>query len=162
MKMEEYDEAIRNFRQALELNPNDPKLQGQIAQCHIQKHDYESALQIYTGLRFFMPDNLKVLRPIAYCMFVLGRLHEAEEAYDEVLAGPGKKTMYDYMNAGHVKFCLGKRKQAVELYKLSVMGIDAPWTPFYHALEEDTPWLIKNGISPEEVPLLRDFLMYHF
>lgn len=161
MKLDEYDEAIRCFGQVLRLNPDDPKLQGQIAQCYIQKHDYASALQIYTRLRFFMPSSMKVLRPIAYCMFVLGRLEEAEEIYDEVLAGSGKKTMYDYMNAGHVKLCLGKRRQAVELYKLSVMGIDTPWTPFYQALDEDTPWLIKNGISEEEIPLLRDFLMYH-
>jgi tetratricopeptide (TPR) repeat protein len=162
MKLEEYVEAIRHFEQALKMSPDDPKLQGQIAQCHIQNHDYETALQIYTKLRFFMPANLRVLRPIAYCMFVLGRLEEAEEAYDSILADPGKKTMYDYMNAGHVKLCLGKRKHATELYKLSVMGIDAPWTPFFHALDEDTKWLLKNGLKPEEVPLLKDFLMYQF
>jgi tetratricopeptide (TPR) repeat protein len=161
MKLDEYDEAIGYFDRALQLNPDDLKLQGQIAQCYIHKHDYESALHIYSSLRFFMPGSLKILRPIAYCMFVLGRLREAEEVYDEVLADPGKKTMYDYMNAGHVKLCLGKRRQAVELYKLSVMGIDAPWTAFYQALEDDTPWLVKNGLTPEEIPLLRDFLMYH-
>jgi tetratricopeptide (TPR) repeat protein len=162
MKLEEYGQAVGYFEQALKLSPDDPKLQGQIAQCHIQNHEYEAALQIYTRLRFFMPDNLRVLRPIAYCMFVMGQLKEAEEAYDSILAGPGQKTMYDYMNAGHVKLCLGKRKHATELYKLSVMGIDSPWAPFFHALDEDSRWLLKNGIEPEEIPLLKDFLMYQF
>jgi tetratricopeptide (TPR) repeat protein len=162
MKLEDYGEAIRYFEQALKISPDDPRLQGQIAQCHIQNHDYEAALQIYTRLRFFMPSNLRILRPIAYCMFVLGKLTEAEEAYDIILADPEKKTMYDYMNAGHVKLCLDKRKHATELYKLSVMGIDSPWTPFFHALDEDSKWLLKNGIHPDEIPLLKDFLMYQF
>jgi len=162
MKLEEYDEAIRRFQQALQLSPDDTRLQGQLAQCYIQQHDYESALQIYSRLRFFDPSNLKVLRPIAYCMFVIGQVKESEEVYDEILTDPAHKSMYDYMNAGHVKLCLGKRKEALELYRLSLTGLEAPWTQFFQAFEEDIPSLIKNGIQPAEIPLLKDYLMYHF
>ena len=162
MKLEEYDEAIRRFGQALQLSPDDTRLQGQLAQCHIQKHDYESALHIYSRLRFYDPSNLKVLRPIAYCMFILGQLKEAEEVYDEVLSGPAPKTMYDYMNAGHVKLCLGKRREALELYRLSLTGLEFPWASFFQAFEEDISSLVKNGIQAEEIPLLKDYLMYHF
>lgn len=162
MKTGAFEEAIRYFRQALQLNPDDPKLLGQIARCHIQRQEFGEALKIYTGLRFFMPDNLKVLRPIAFCLFVLGRLSEAEESYDEVLGGTGKKTMYDYLNAGHVKLCLGKRNEAAELYRLAVSGTEPPWTAFFQAMEEDAPWLMKNGITEKEITLIRDFLKYSF
>jgi hypothetical protein len=28
------------------------------------------------------------------------------------------------------------------------------------AFDEDVPFLIKHGISPEEIPLIRDYLLY--
>jgi tetratricopeptide (TPR) repeat protein len=162
MKLEEYDQAIKYFELAADRNPSDLKLKSQVAQCHLSRQDYESALKIYSGLRFYTPSSLKVLRPIAFCLFATGKLQASEETYREILGAEGKKTLYDYMNAGHVKLCLKKTKEAGELYKLSLIGMDAPWTSFFEAFDEDVPMLVRNGIPAREIPLLRDYLMYEF
>jgi tetratricopeptide (TPR) repeat protein len=122
--------------------------------------NYEEALNAYSKVVYFQPENLKILRPIAYCQFVLGKLAASEESYQKILSGSETPKPFDLMNAGHVKLCLNKRVEAFMLYKRSQSDLFFATNSFQSAFEEDTPFLLKNGINKEDLPLLIDHLLF--
>ena len=159
MKIKDYPSAARYFSAAANLRPDDLKLQAQLGQCYLNMKQFEPAFQHYTQVQYYQPDNLKVLRPIAYCQFVLGKLQDAESIYRDILASE-TVTGYDYINAAHVALCLGKRSDAILLYRkcFTDPGFSEPL--FLNAFEEDAPILVSNGISEREVQLIADHLIF--
>ncbi|MCK9423429.1 MAG: tetratricopeptide repeat protein [Bacteroidales bacterium] len=160
LKMKDYHQALSYFKEASNLAPEDITLQNQVAQCYLNLKDYEEALAVYTKLRFFDPNSIKLLRPIAYCQFVLGKLDHADENYNTLLRESSPASAYDLMNAAHVKMCLGERKPALDFYRQSFSSKAPGFEALVNAFKEDVPFLIKNGISPDDIPLIRDFLLY--
>jgi tetratricopeptide (TPR) repeat protein len=159
MKSKDWSNARKQFEDAARLKPDDLLLHIQIGQCCLNLHEFEDALEHFGKVRYYQPDNMKVLRPVAYCHFILGKLDEATGFYNDILASDGPSP-YDYMNAGHVHLCLGNRKGALDLYKKCFN--DSTFLPelFIAAFEEDAPWLEKNGVSREEIPLILDYLLF--
>ena len=159
MKSKDWSNARKQFEDAARLKPDDLLLHVQIGQCCLNLHEFEDALEHFGKVRYYQPDNMKVLRPVAYCHFILGKLDEAAGLYDGILASE-ETSLYDYMNAGHVQLCLGNRKAALELYRKCFN--DSAFLPelFIAAFDEDTPWLEKNGVSKDEIPLILDYLLF--
>ncbi|MCX6267225.1 MAG: tetratricopeptide repeat protein [Bacteroidetes bacterium] len=160
MKLKDYGQALNYFKDASGLQPDDVSLQMQVGQCYLHLKDYENALHHYAKLRFFVPDNLKVLRPVAYCQFVLGKPDLAVEIYAQILSLTSNPSAYDLMNAAHVKLCLGLRKEALHLYRQSLLQSSPGHTELMNAFDEDAQFLVKNGIPALEIPLIRDYLMF--
>jgi len=160
IKVLNYTEALRYFRDAADLQPDDLTLQLQIGQCLLHLKDYDQALHHYLKLRFFAPENLKVLRPAAWCHFLLGQPQQALELYAEILSLDSNPSVYDLMNAGHVNLCLGNRKEAFSLYRQSLSRPSVAREELIAAFSEDAPGLIKNGIPPTEIPLIKDYLKF--
>ena len=160
LKLKDYHQALIYFKDAAALQPDEISLQMQVGQCYLNLKDYEHALHHYAGLRFFSPDNLKVLRPIAYCQFVLGKPALAVELYAKILSLSSNPSAYDLMNAGHVKLCLGQQKEALHLYRQSLLQNTPGRHELMVAFDEDSQFLVKNGIAAREIPLIRDYLMF--
>ncbi len=160
IRLKDYQGALEYFKEALEVQPSDQTLQTQLAQCYLNLKDYENASQIYSQLLFYAPSNIKYLRPAAYCDFVTGKLSQAESGYSELLANTNKPSAYDYMNAGHVYLCQGERKAALNYYTKSLGLREFSETEFMDAFDEDVPHLLKYGILPEEIPLIKDYLSF--
>ena len=144
----------------MELQPGDQSVQTQLAQCYLNLRDYEKASQVYAQLLFYSPNNLKYLRPAAYCDFVTGKLSQAESGYRELLALSEKPSAYDYMNAGHVFLCKGERKAALEYYTQSLSLKQFTETEFMDAFDEDVAHLLRYGILKTEIPLIKDYLSF--
>ena len=64
------------------------------------------------------------------------------------------------MNAGHVYLCQGERKAALNYYTKSLGLREFSETEFMDAFDEDVPHLLKYGILPEEIPLIKDYLSF--
>ncbi|MDP1621711.1 MAG: tetratricopeptide repeat protein [Bacteroidales bacterium] len=160
LKLKDYAQALGYFKDASTLHPDDVSLQIQVGQCYLNLKDYDQALHQYAKLRFFVPDNLKILRPIAYCQFVLGKHDLAAELYAQILSLTSTPTAYDLMNAAHVRLCLGQRKEALHLYRQSLLQNSPGRNALMEAFDEDSEFLVKNGIPAREIPLIRDFLMF--
>lgn len=160
LKLKDYEQALVYFKDASVLQPDDVNLHMQVGQCYLNLKDYDGALHQYSKLRFFTPDNLKVLRPIAYCQFVLGKPDMAVEIYAQILGMSSNPSAYDLMNAANIKLCLGERKEALSLYK-QCLFLDSPGrNELMNAFDEDTQYLVKNGIPASDIPLIRDYLMF--
>ncbi|MEI7897270.1 MAG: tetratricopeptide repeat protein [bacterium] len=160
LKLKDYSQALAYFKDAAALQPDEISLQMQVGQCYLNLKDYEQALHQYGKLRFFAPDNLKVLRPIAYCQFVMGKTDQAVESYAEILGLTSNPSAYDLMNAGNVRLCLGQRKEALHLYRQSLLQASPGLADLMEAFDEDAQFLVKNGIPAREIPLIRDYLVF--
>lgn len=160
LKLEEYEEALTYFQEALKEQPDDLTLLSQTGQCFLGMKAFEDALRCYMKADFLAPGRPRYQRALAWCYFVMGKPAQAEDIYRDILAS-NDPTPYDLMNAAHVKICIGKRPEALELYREAISSGKVSQSEFLAAFSEDLPWLIKNGIDPDNLPLLRDFLLYH-
>ena len=160
LKLKDYGQALVYLKDAAALLPDDMSIQMQVGQCYLNLKNYDEALHQYSKMRFFAPDNLKVLRPIAYCQFILGKPETALEVYAHIFGLSSDPSAFDLMNAANVRLCLGQRKEAIALYRQCLLLPDPGRQALMEAFDEDAPFLVKNGIEPAEIPLVRDYLLF--
>ena len=153
-----YEESLKYYLEAEQLEPDNLYVQTFIGHSYLDLKDYENALKYYFKVEFLAPDNKKVLRPIAWCSFALGKLDTAKNYYLKLIESEANK--YDFMNLGHVEWCLGNRHAALKNYKLSINSNNNNLNLFMAGFEEDRELLLKNGVNPEEIPLMLDYLKY--
>lgn len=161
MKLRNYTNALNYFTEAAKIQPDDLSIQFQAGQCLLNLKQFEDALHHYLKLRFFAPENLKVLRPIAWCYFVTGQLRQALETYAEIFSINHNPAPFDLLNAGHTNLCLGNRKEAFSHYRQGFLHPMADKPELFAGFDEDVPYLLKNGIASSDIPLIRDYLMFH-
>lgn len=105
-----------------------------------------------------MPANYKVWRPLAWCSFVMGRYEQARKYYDKLIER--EPTHHDLISLGHLEWCEGKRNEAIECYRKSLAAGKIDFDEFLAIFDQDRDQLLKQGIDPEEMPILLDRLRY--
>jgi len=156
--MKDYQESLNYFLEAEKVVKDDIYILTYIGHSYLDMKDFENALNYYYKVEFMAIENKKVLRPIAWCSFVLGKLDNAKKYYERLIEDHANK--YDFMNMGHVEWCLGNRQLAIKNYKLSVNRGDNNFKSFQMGFEDDKQYLKKNGIDLKEIPLMLDYLKY--
>lgn len=150
--------ALEYYQQAVILQPDDLSLHVSIGQCQMELDQYEEALKSYYKVEYLSPGNKKIWRPIGWCSFLVGKIVQAEKYYEWLIReGPNK---YDLLNMGHVQWCLGNRKSALDYYKKSINNPENSEKDFMEAFEEDLHHLIKQGVNIDDVPIMLDQLRY--
>jgi tetratricopeptide (TPR) repeat protein len=152
------DESLENYLQAADLEPENIHTIIMIAHCYLDLKRYEEALKYYFIVEYKEPGNLKILRPIAFCYFALGRFDESEKYYERLSSG--KLNVHDHINKGHLALCRGKKKEAVELYKQSILSGELSKDQFISIFSEDKDLLISLGVNPDDLPILLDYLLF--
>ena len=61
---------------------------------------------------------------------------------------------------GHVQWCMGNRKIALDYYKRSINNSESSEKDFMEAFNEDLHNLIILGVNPDDVPIMLDQLRY--
>ena len=150
--------ALENYQQAVMLEPENLSLHVSIGQCHTELLEYEEALKSYFKVEYLSPGNTKIWRPIGWCSLLVGKLDQAEKYYSQLINDNPNK--YDLMNMGHVQWCLGNRKAALDFYKRSINSVDNSEMEFMEAFHEDLPQLLKQGVVSDDVPIMLDQLRY--
>ena len=95
-------------------------------------------------------------RPIAWCSFVLGKFDQAEKYFRKVIDKEGNRN--DFMNLGHVLWCQGNRKEAIENYRKSLEKSNRDLEWFSSVMQEDSIHLLKYEIKDLDVPLMIDYI----
>jgi tetratricopeptide (TPR) repeat protein len=152
------EEALEYYLQAADMEPENIHTIIMTAHCYLDLKDYDSALKYYFRIEYLEPGNIKILRPIAWCYFALGRLDDSEKYYERLSAE--KLTAHDFINKGHLALCLGNKKAAVDYYKQSITGGKISREDFIGIFSEDKPLLISNGVNPDDLPILLDYLFF--
>jgi len=153
-----FEESLKYYKEVEKLEPENLYVQTYIAHSYLDMKQFDEALDYYYKVEFMAEENKKVLRPIAWCSFVLGKFENAKKYYDQLLEDEANK--YDFMNLGHVEWCLGNIKGAIKNYKLSVTRGENNLKSFLTGFEEDKQYLMKHGVDPDEIPLVIDYLKY--
>ena len=152
------EEALDYYLQAGTLDPEDMHTAIMTGHCYLDLRDYETALKYYFRVEYTDPGNLKILRPIAFCYFALGRFSDSEKYYDRLSSG--KLNAHDYINKGHLSLCMGRKKEAIDFYRLGINSGEISKEEFLTIFEEDKPLLLSLGVNREDLPILLDYLLF--
>jgi tetratricopeptide (TPR) repeat protein len=121
------------------------------------KH-FEEALKSYFKVEYLSPGNKKIWRPIGWCSLLVGKKQQSERYFTMLVEDSPNK--FDLMNMGHVQWCLGKRKIALEYYKQSINDADMSEKEFMDSFHEDLEHLLRQGVDADDVPIMLDQLRY--
>jgi tetratricopeptide (TPR) repeat protein len=152
------EEALEYYLQASEMEPENVHTIIMTAHCYLDLKIYEMALKYYFRIEYNDPGNLKILRPIAYCYFALGRFDESEKYYDRLAAG--KLNAHDQINIGHIALCRGRKKEAINLYRQSMMMGELSKEDLMAVFAEDRALLVSLGVNQDDLPILLDYLLF--
>lgn len=155
-KLGQYVKALEYYRKAELLDPDNLQIQTSLGNTCLDMKEYENALKYYFKVAYLAPDNLKVRRPLGWCSFVLGRFDVALKYFTEITLKEGNQ--HDYMNLGHVQWCLRNKEAALENYKTSIRKSGYRFDWFRQVFEEDGKILIQFGIPAGDLPLMLDYL----
>ncbi len=157
-RLDKKEEALDYYLQAGTLDPEDMHTAIMTGHCYLDLRDYETALKYYFRVEYTDPGNLKILRPIAFCYFALGRFSDSEKYYDRLSSG--KLNAHDYINKGHLSLCTGRKKEAIDFYRLGINSGEISKEEFMTILEEDKSLLLSLGVNREDLPILLDYLLF--
>lgn len=152
------EDALDYYLQAGKMDPDDIHTIIMIGHSYLDLHDYETALSYYFRVEYHDPGNLKILRPIAFCYFALGRFEDSQKYFEKL--STDKLTAHDYINRGHLALCEGRKKEAVDFYRLGIGSGQISQAEFMKILEEDRPLLVSLGVNAEDLPILMDYLLF--
>jgi len=152
------EEALEYYLQACEIEPDNIHTIIMTAHCYLDLRNYEQALKYYFRIEYNDPGNLKILRPIAYCYFALGRFDDSEKYYDRLSAG--KLNAHDHINIGHLALCRGRKREAVDMYRRSIISGELSKEQFITIFTEDRTLLISHGVNSDDLPILLDYLLF--
>lgn len=151
------DLSLEYYKKAAKLTPDNINIELNIGHCYLELKDYEEALNTYFKVELLDSKNSKALRPIAWTSFLLKKYDLSQKYYKLILAD--KPTLHDYLNAGHVELCSGRKKEAISFYK-QAFYIENDFAQLYSLLEADKEILIMHGISERIFPFLYDQIKY--
>jgi tetratricopeptide (TPR) repeat protein len=152
------EEALECYLQASDMEPENIHTIIMTAHCYLDLKDYEQALKYYFMVEYKEPGNLKILRPIAFCYLAMGRLDESEKYYERLSAG--KLNAHDLINKGHLALCKGKKREAIDLYRQSIISGELTKDKFISIFKDDNTLLISLGVNPDDLPILLDYLLF--
>jgi tetratricopeptide (TPR) repeat protein len=152
------DEALEYYLQAMDMEPGNLHTAIITAHCYLDLKEYEKALKHYFRVEYSDPGNLKILRPIAYCYFALGKFADSEKYYERLSAG--KLNAHDLINMGHLALCKGRKREAIELYKQSIVSGEITKEKFMTIFTEDRNLLLSLGVNSDDLPILIDYLLF--
>ncbi|MEZ5083868.1 MAG: tetratricopeptide repeat protein [Bacteroidales bacterium] len=157
--LKDFKESLKYYLEVEKLEPDNLYVQTFIGHSYLDLKEFEKALNYYYKVELLAEENKKVLRPIAWCSFATGKLDSAKKYLENLIKEDANK--YDFMNLGHVEWCLGNKMAAIKNYKLSINRNDNNLKSFMVGFEEDKRYLINHGVDSEDIPLMLDFLKYN-
>ncbi len=152
------DLALEYYLQAVALEPDNLAIHISIGHCQMELKQYEEALKSYFKVEYLSPGNKKIWRPIGWCSLLVGKKQQSEQYFKKLMDDAPNK--FDLMNMGHVQWCLGKRKSALDYYKQSINDAEMSENEFMEAFHEDLEHLLRQGVDAEDVPIMLDQLRY--
>jgi tetratricopeptide (TPR) repeat protein len=155
-KLGNYQKALDYYLEAEKIEPENLYVQANIAHTFLDLKDFENALRYYFKVEFLAPDNIKIQRPIAWCSFMLKKLDTAKKYFEKILEKEGNQ--HDLLNLGHIEWCLTNKQKAIERYKQSIQKANSDFNWFAKEFLADSEILIRYGIDPLDIPLMRDYL----
>jgi tetratricopeptide (TPR) repeat protein len=155
-KTGKFEKAVTYYHEAEKLEPENLQVQAWLGHTLMEMENYEEALKYYFKVEYLQPENHKVQRPISWCSFMLGKLRKAAKYLEKSLEKESTKN--DFLNLGHIYWCLHDKRKAIENYRKSLQAskMDSNW--FARAMMDDSRHLAVHGIPGFDIPLMIDYV----
>jgi len=150
------EHALRIYEEHLRDHPGDLRTLVQAANVLLESKDYAGALIKYQEAELLDSDNVRLLRPLAWCYL---QTLEAGRALQCLQRIPEEARDYhDYMNAGHASWILGNTPEASSFYRRGYQLHPDTAEDFLKGYQEDRPLLHRAGIASAETAMMADLL----
>lgn len=153
--LKDYGKAIVYYKKVEQVQPENRSLLYNTGSCLVELEQFDEALQYFFKLDFIEPDNLRTWRAIAWCSFMLKKLEQAMKFYNKIIDKNGVAP--DYLNAGHIAWCLGDMNKAMEFYTKSC-ELSGSKVLFLDIFNKDKEFLLDNGINEYDIALMYDLI----
>lgn len=137
------EKAIPYYGRLLEKDPDNVSLIMNAGNASYEAGDMESALRHFYHANYLAPENIKVIRTLAWMQLLGGNIDKSRDSYARLIARPDA-TSSDRMNAGHAAMLSGDLKDAEHHY------LDAAhnsFEDFRMAYLADLPTLANLGLD---------------
>jgi tetratricopeptide (TPR) repeat protein len=155
-KLGDFKSALKYYREIEKEDPENLYIQLYIGHTYMDMEDFENALKYYFKVEYKDPSNHKIYRPIAWSSFVTGKFDTARKYFEKAIRKEANKN--DFANMGHVEWCTGDKKMAIENYKKSLIRSGADFEWLTTVFDQDRKYLMKYGIKEFDIPLMIDYL----
>lgn len=152
---QQFDKALSYYRKVEEVKPDNPNILFHIGRCLAEQGKTEEALNYFFKLDFLENDSLRAWRAIGWCSFISKKKEQAMRYYQKAIEL--KPVAADYLNAGHVAWCSGDIEKAIGFYEQCVKR-SRDKEEFLTMFHKDEMYLIMQGISEDDIPLMLDLL----
>jgi tetratricopeptide (TPR) repeat protein len=158
LKLSDTRAALETYLELNSLETDNLKTAAAIGTCYLNLNEPAKALDYFYRIEFADQGSARAMRPVAWCLLVLGRTDEAAPYYQQLLGL--EPNAYDYINAGHLAFCMGDKQQAAEYYISSIRKREGDLRSFLKGFNADRNVLIRNGVDKDELPLMMDYIRF--
>jgi tetratricopeptide (TPR) repeat protein len=152
------EQALNYYLQVVALEPENLGIHISIGHCRMELKQYDEALKSYFKVEYLSPGNKRIWRPIGWCSLLVGKKQLSEQYFRKLVEDSPNK--FDLMNMGHVQWCMGKRKMALDFYKQSINDAEMSEKEFMESFNEDLEHLLQQGVESDDVPIMLDQLRY--
>lgn len=159
-----YDEARGQYEKLLKLSPS-PEYQYKLAFCLLKLHRTDEAMKILYELNYNQPDNLDVIRSMAWAHLLQGDADKALELYhklkDKLDNTAQSMTGEDFYNQGLCHWVKGEIQQACDSFGqyIELDGIKESGA-FIEKAEADSDLLLDQNVYAQDLFMIRDILFY--
>ena len=146
-----YEAAAEYYQKALDMEPDNVSLLMNAGNMQLQIDDLTGALRHFYHANYISPDNIKVLRAIAWVELLNGNFDKSHDYYDKVISQGANSA--DYLNAGHAALLQKDFRNSLNLYRLSAKEKS---NEFKNAFIQDLDTIVKLGIDKKTALLMLD------
>ena len=155
-KLGDFNSALKYYKQTEKEDPENLYIQLFIGHTYMDMEDFNTALKYYFKVEYKEPSNHKIYRPIAWSSFALGNFDTARKYFEKAIQKESSKN--DFANMGHIDWCTGDKKKAIENYKKALIKSGADFEWLTTVFDQDKKYLMKYGIREFDIPLMIDYL----
>lgn len=151
------NKALAYYSRLATLKPDDLSIAYQLGNCLLDSGNYNEALKQYFKVEFKDASNTKVLRPIAWCLFLTEQDDRSAGYYEKIMSD--EPNANDHLNYGHLLMASKKYRDALKQYQYSfeLSGRDfKKWTGLYNS---DRGVLISRGVDPFMIDIAGDEIL---
>jgi tetratricopeptide (TPR) repeat protein len=132
-QQEKYADAIEQYKKALEKDPEQANILGNMADCYSKIDKNQEALELYQKAVAIKPDDAALFTNLGVILSKLGKNTESQEAFKKAAALNPASSAQNFYNIGATLVNNGKSAEAAESFKQAIAA-DPNFAEAYYQL----------------------------
>jgi len=132
-QQEKYADAIEQFKKALEKDPEQANILGNMADCYSKMDKNQDALDLYEKAIKIKPDDAALYTNMGVILSKMGKNTESQEAFKKAASLNPASSAQNFYNIGATLVNNGKSTEAAESFKQAIAA-DPNFAEAYYQL----------------------------